>query len=270
MSYLPLFASSPIFPLTSQTPTTLGARWTFGTRWTITLRRSPTEWRFHADSHSYRLWAQNGWVQKHRLRSNQSWRPRVQKNWVRQKPCIKSTKDLWEVLLLEILRNLEQLVPMSLTSSHRCIPITIQRKALQTRTLKMENYEKCWRHRCIFRIEKTMNPLECQSQRWNLLHCYRREEQVRKSAHADFRKGLMSSSSQEPSAPGKPAALFSFGSEEPIQEFCFQTRWPVKCGKISFWGNKDLLLSKAKSELMKQEHQVGSLNDCVSELEQQA
>ena len=28
-------------------------------------------------------------------------------------------------------------------TSHRCIPITTQRRALQTRILKMENYEKC-------------------------------------------------------------------------------------------------------------------------------
>ena len=35
-------------------------------------------------------------------------------------------------------------------------------------------------------------------------------------------------------------------------------------------GNKDHLLSQARSELMKQEHQVGSLNNCVGELQQQA
>ena len=40
---------------------------------------------------------------------------------------------------------------------------------LQTRILKMENHEKCWLHRCICRIEKTLNPLECQSHRRNLL-----------------------------------------------------------------------------------------------------
>ena len=48
-----------------------------------------------------------------------------------------------------------------------------------------------------------------------------------KRAQADGRKGLMSRSSQEPSALGKPAALFSFGSErtaKSIQEFCFQKR----------------------------------------------
>ena len=36
-----------------------------------------------------------------------------------------------------------------------------------------------------------------------------------KRAQADSRKGLMSSSSQEPSAPGKPATLFSDGNKKP-------------------------------------------------------
>ena len=40
-----------------------------------------------------------------------------------------------------------------------------------------------------------------------------------KRTQADLRKGLMSSSSQEPSAPGKLAALFLFGSEEPGHQF---------------------------------------------------
>ena len=64
---------------------------------------------------------------------------------------------------------------MCLTSSRRCIPNTIQRKALQTRTLKMEHYEKCRLHHCICRIEKTMNPLESQLHGGDLLHCFRKE-----------------------------------------------------------------------------------------------
>ena len=40
-----------------------------------------------------------------------------------------------------------------------------------------------------------------------------------KRTQADSRKSLMSSSAQEPRAPGKPAALFSFGSEAPENQF---------------------------------------------------
>ena len=34
-------------------------------------------------------------------------------------------------------------------------------------------------------------------------------------------------------------------------------------------GNKDHLLNQARSELLKQEHQVGSLNNCIDELQEQ-
>ena len=40
--------------------------------------------------------------------------------------------------------------------SHRCIPIMTQRKALQTRILNMENYEKCWLHHCLCKVERTV------------------------------------------------------------------------------------------------------------------
>ena len=83
----------------------------------------------------------------------------------------------------------------------------------------------------------------------------------------------MSSSSQEPSAPGKPAALFSFGNEEPRNQFkssVSKNADPPNVGRSLLEGNKDHLLSQAKSELMRQEHQVGSLNNCISELQQHA
>ena len=37
---------------------------------------------------------------------------------------------------------------------------------------------KIWVLHCICKVEKTVNPLECQLLRGNLLHCHRREEQV--------------------------------------------------------------------------------------------
>ena len=90
---------------------------------------------------------------------------------------------------------------------------------------------------------------------------------------ADLRKSLMSSSSQEPRAPGKPAAMFSSRSEEPGNQFkssTFKHADPSNLGRSLLEGNKDRLLSQARSELVKQEHQVGSLNYCISELQQQA
>ena len=73
----------------------------------------------------------------------------------------------------------------------------------------------------------------------------------------------MSSSSQERSAPGKPAALFSFVTEEPghqLKSSIFNNADPSNLGRSLLEGNKDHFLSEAKSELTRQEHQVGSLN----------
>ena len=84
-----------------------------------------------------------------------------------------------------------------------------------------------------------------------------------KRAQADLRKGLMSSSSQEPSAPEKLAALFSFGNEEPRNQFkssVFKHADPSDLGRSHLEGNKDHLLSQAKSELTRQELHVESLN----------
>ena len=94
-----------------------------------------------------------------------------------------------------------------------------------------------------------------------------------KRTPANLRTGLMSSSSQEPCAPGKPAALFSFGSEEPGHQFkssVFRNADPSNLGRSLLEGNKDHFLSQAKSELARQEHQVGCLNNCISEFQQHA
>ena len=91
---------------------------------------------------------------------------------------IKYRKDLYDILLLKIWMNLERLVQRRPTSSHRCIPMTTQRRALQTRILKMANYAKCWLHHCVDKIERIVRHLEYQLHRGNLLQWYGREEQV--------------------------------------------------------------------------------------------
>ena len=89
------------------------------------------------------------------------------------------------------------------------------------------DYEKCWLHDCICKIEDH-------------------------------------ESSRMPIAPGKLAALFSFGSEKLGNQFkssVFRNADPSNLGRSLLEGSKDHLLSQAKSELMRQEHQVGSLNN---------
>ena len=71
----------------------------------------------------------------------------------------------------------------------------------------------------------------------------------------------------------KPDALFSSRSDELGNQFAssmFKCADPSNSGRILLEGNKDHLLSQATSELMRQGHQVGSLNSCISELQQQA
>ena len=51
-------------------------------------------------------------------------------------------RDNFQNSSLKIWRDLEKLVSICPMSNHRCIPIMTQRRALQTRILKMENYEK--------------------------------------------------------------------------------------------------------------------------------
>ena len=72
-------------------------------------------------------------------------------------------------------------------------------------------------------------------------------------------------SSRMPIAPEKPAALFSFGSEEPgkqLKSSVFKNADPSNLGRSLLEGNKDHLFSQAKSELTREELQVGSLNNC--------
>ena len=84
-------------------------------------------------------------------------------------------------------------------------------------------------------------------------------------------ESLMSGSSQEPSAYGKPDAMFPSRSNEPGKQFensIFKFADPSTLGRSLLEGNKDHLLSQARYELMKQEHQVGSLNTCINEVQQ--
>ena len=67
--------------------------------------------------------------------------------------------------------------------------------------------------------------------------------------------------------------MFSSANEEPGNQFkssTFKNADPSSLGRFLLEGNKDHSLNQARSELVRHEHQVGSLNDCISELQQQA
>ena len=102
------------------------------------------------------------------------------------------------------------------------------------------------------------------------------------------RESLMSSSSREPRASGKRDAMFSLNSEptldtlsvrnksnEPGNQFensvhsVFKFADAINVGGSLLEGNKDHLLDQVRSELMKQEREVGSFNKCINESQQQ-
>ena len=121
---------------------------------------------------------------------------------------------------------------------------------------------------------------------------YRSEKQInaqRTQACYSRRASLVTSSSRDLEVSGKPEAVFSCHSEssqitfserdvsnEPRNRFesgvrsVFRFADPANVGKSLLDGNEDHLLNQARSELMKQEHQVGSLNICIDELQPQA
>ena len=162
------------------------------------------------------------------------------------------------------------------TSNPGYTPITIQLKALQTRILKMENLEK-----------KLESPLYVYGRGENYgssqkptaagkpeaTTMQKRGASASRTADHSGRESLKSNSSQEPRASGKPDAVFSSRSDEPGNQFessMFKYADLSNMGRSLLEGDKDQLLSQPRSELMKQEHQVGSFNRCLNELQQQA
>ena len=80
----------------------------------------------------------------------------------------------------------------------------------------------------------------------------------------------MTSFSRDPKVSGKPDVVFSCHSESGQNTFSesdrsgtfhsvFRFADPANIGKSLLDGNKDHLLNQARSEIMKQEHQVESL-----------
>ena len=87
----------------------------------------------------------------------------------------------------------------------------------------------------------------------------------RTQADHSRRESLKSNSFQETRASGKPDAVFSSRSDEPGNQF-----------ESSFFKYADpselerSLLDSNKRSFVKQEHQIGSINNCIGELQQQA
>ena len=109
-----------------------------------------------------------------------------------------------------------------------------------------------------------------------------------KDKHSE-RESLMIHSSLNPEVSGKPDAVYSWHSQSSQNTFSERDRSSELGNRFEssvhsvfnladlqmlerslLEGDDDHVLSQARSELMKQEHQVGSLNCCIDELQQKA
>ena len=133
--------------------------------------------------------------------------------------------------------------------------------------------KKCWLHLCVCRMEKTLNPLECQSHRRNLLHCYRREEQVQSVLKLILGKAWCQVCPRNRVHRGNLLHCFHLevkNRDVNSRVLFSETLTRQILGRSLLEGNKDHFLSQAKSERARQEHQVGCLSNCISELQQHA
>ena len=205
-----------------------------------------------------------------RCSSDRAWRPReLCLTGILGQIRIKSRKDL-EILFLRLWTNLEKLVRRCPPSSHRCIPIMTQRRALQTRILKMDNNEKCgltavctWARRKLLFFSKTHSFMETRSK-----NKYWREVQVHNVLKLITQEGRAWSQIHLKSHERLGNLLQCFYQEpgNQVKSSIFKNADPSNVGRSLLEGNKDHLLSQARSELMRQEPQGGSLNNCISEL----
>ena len=114
------------------------------------------------------------------------------------------------------------------------------------------------------------NHLEYQLRRGNVLPWYRREEQVQSVLMLITRKEKAWRQFLFRNREHLGNLLHHFHQEAMNQETNLRVDDPSNLGRSLLEGSKDHLLSQARSELMRQEHQVGSLNSCINELQQQA
>ena len=100
------------------------------------------------------------------------------------------------------------------------------------------DFQKCWLHHCMCKIERTVDHLEYQLHRVNLLQWYRRERSNCK-AHSSWPQGRFDVKfiSGNESIGETCCNVFTRNRRtgKPNQEFYFQKRWSVESGKISSW-----------------------------------
>ena len=134
------------------------------------------------------------------------------------------------------------------TSSPRCTSTSLW-KALQTLISKMESYKSCKLHHCM-RKELLGNQIQ---------RSFRREVSAQTSQSSEGHR-----------ASGNPAALFSPKHDEQRNQMWSSMFGNANLSNLSgtlLEGNKDHLLSQARSGLANRELHVESLNECIGDLQ---
>ena len=146
-----------------------------------TLRWSTAGWRANTNPISHRLWAQDGWVQRHRRRSDRSRRLRAQKNWAWKEFCDWSASNPGKIMRSSLTEDMDEYGKVGADTS--CLQLQMHSDCDSAESIADSDLEDGELRK------KLASPLYLQSRedsessrmpiaRGNLLHCYRREEQV--------------------------------------------------------------------------------------------
>ena len=156
------------------------------------------------------------------------------------------------------------------TTNHCCLRLKILLKALlrlKKQTWTTNKFVLCWLHHGIFRTEKQVRNdhkfVTLKEKVWCQVHLkvWTSGAQGNLCHGSHIRKDWVKTNFQ------KESNLLIFLR---CSESIFRDANPANVAKFLLEGNRDHLLAQARSELMKQEHKVEFLNNCINELQQQA
>ena len=183
--------------------------------------------------------------------STRKWRSTWRNEWC---PLCSQSKRL-STLLKRVRFQKLRISSLYPTTSHCCLRLKILLKdllRLKKQTWTTNKFVLCWLHHCIYRSERQVR----NEHKFIELHVYK---ETCGMALTSERSG------QDEFSEREQLADIVRGNES-----IFRDANPANVAKSLLEGNRDHLLTQPRSELMKQEHKVESLNNCIYELQQQA
>ena len=151
-------------------------------------------------------------------------------------------KDLWEILLLRIWTNLESWCRDVLLPVTDAFRLWLSGEHCRLGSLEVENYEKCWLHHCVCKVEKTMesSPNDNRTGETCWIVTGERSKCKAYSSWSLEKRELDVKFISGTESNGQSADMFSSGNEEPgsHSRVLLKKRWSIKSGKISSTRNK--------------------------------